>query len=134
MVEREFVNPPEWKKPVGYSNAMATRGGRTLYLGGQVAFDAEANVVGAGDLVAQFAQTIENIATVVRAAGGTLEDIVKLTIFVQDRDDYRAKGREIGAIYREHFGKHFPAMTLVEVARFYESEVLIEIEGIAVLD
>lgn len=134
MVEREFINPPEWKKPVGYSNAMATRGGRTVYLGGQVAFDGEANVVGAGDLVAQFAQTIENISTILRCAGGTLEDIVKLTIFVQDRDDYRAKGREIGAIYREHFGKHFPAMTLVEVARFYETEVLIEIEGIAVLD
>ena len=134
MAELEIINPGDWKPPVGYSNAIAARGGRTLYLGGQVAFDEEANVVGAGDLVTQFRKTVENIATVVAAAGGTLQDIVKLTIFVQDRDDYKAKGREIGAIYREHFGKHFPAMTLVEVAHFYETEVLIEIEGIAVLD
>lgn len=133
MAEIEIINPEEWKPPVGYSNAIAARGERTLYLGGQVAFDEKAVVVGVGDLVAQFRKTIENLETVVRAAGGTLENIVKLTIFVQDRDDYKAHGRELGAAYRERFGKHFPAMTLVEVARFYETDVLIEIEGIAVL-
>ncbi|MCB1282709.1 MAG: RidA family protein, partial [Salinibacterium sp.] len=54
-----------------------------------------------------------------------------MTIFVQDRDDYRARAREIGRVYREHFGDHYPAMSLVEIARFYEDDVLIEIEAVA---
>jgi enamine deaminase RidA (YjgF/YER057c/UK114 family) len=133
-MSHSVVNPSEWKKPAGYSNAILARGQDVLFLGGQVAFDADARVVGRGDLVAQFRQTLENIATVCRTAGARLDHIVKLTIFVQNRDEYRARGKELGAIYREHFGKHYPAMTLVEVARFFEPDVLIEIEGIAVLD
>ena len=129
----EIINPEQWPAPVGYSNAILVPPGKqTLYLGGQVAFDETGAVVGAGDLVAQFRQTLANLKTVCECAGASLSDLVKLTIFVQDRDDYRAKGRELGRIYREFFGKHYPAMTLVEVARFYESEVLLEIEGTAV--
>lgn len=132
MSHFEFVNPPGWAPPVGYSNGVVAEG-KFLFLGGQVAFDAEAKVVGEGDLVAQFEQTLANIETVCREAGTSLDRMLKMTIFVQDRDDYRAKGKELGAIYRRFFGRHFPAMTLVEVARFYETEVLIEIEGVALL-
>ncbi len=128
-----YINPPKWKKPIGYSNAIKTTGGSTVYLAGQVAFDKDFNVVGKGDLVAQFEQVMKNLATVMETAGGSLQDIVKLTIFVADKDDYIAKQKEIGSSYRWHFGKHYPAMTLVEISRFYEEDVLLEIEGIAVL-
>ena len=134
MADLEVINPGHWKKPVGYSNAILASGGRLLFLGGQVAFDEEARIVGGGDLVAQFERTVENLACVLEEAGGKLENLVKLTIFVQDRDDYQRRAKEIGRIYRKWFGKHYPAMTLVEIARFYEPGALIEIEGIAVLD
>lgn len=131
----EIINPKSWKKPVGYSNAILVhRPGKTLYLGGQVAFDEKFNVVGQGDVVKQFEQVMKNIGTVLEAAGGTTKDIVKMTIFVKDKDDYIAHAKEIGVSYRWHFGDHYPAMTLVEISRFYEPEVLIEIESIAVLD
>lgn len=134
MSEFEIINPKAWKAPQGYSNAVKVTGGRTLYLGGQVAFNEKLEVVGEGDLVKQFEQVMKNLETVMKSAGGFLNQIVKLTIFVQDRDDYIANAKEIGRIYRYYFGKHYPAMTLVEVARFFEKEVLLEIEGIAILD
>ncbi len=130
----QIVNPKSWKKPIGYSNAILVKEpGRTLYLGGQVAFDEKLKVVGKGDIVGQFEQVMKNIAAVLEEVGGTTRDIVKMTIFVQDRDDYIAHAKEIGVSYRWHFGDHYPAMTLVEIARFYEEDVLLEIESIAVL-
>lgn len=134
MAKRTIINPPHWKKPIGYSNAVLAEGGKTLYLGGQVAFNENAEVVGVGDLVAQFRQTLSNLKTVCETAGGRLDQVVKLTIFVADKDDYIKKGKDLGAIYREYFGRHYPAMTLVEISRFYEPGVLLEIEGIAVID
>ncbi|MFT7618133.1 MAG: enamine deaminase RidA (YjgF/YER057c/UK114 family) [Planctomycetota bacterium] len=128
----KIINPKKWQKPVGYSNAIKTDGGNTVYLGGQVAFDSDLKVIGKGDLVAQFEQVMKNLATVMEEAGGSLRDIVKLTIFVKDRDDYIKHGKAIGSSYRWHFGDHYPAMTLVEISRFYEEGVLLEIEGIAV--
>jgi enamine deaminase RidA (YjgF/YER057c/UK114 family) len=129
----EPINPPGWKSPIGYSNAMLATGGRILFLAGQVAFDAEQNVVGEGDLTAQFEQVMKNLQTVVETAGGALTDIARMTIFVQDKDDYIARGRKIGGIYRAFFGDHYPAMTLVEIARFYEPGILLEIEATAVI-
>ncbi|MCI0547358.1 MAG: RidA family protein [Candidatus Rokubacteria bacterium] len=130
------VNPPTLARPAGYSHAYETEGGRTLYLSGQVAFDASGKVVGAGDLVAQFRQVCENLRGILTARGGRMTDIVKLTIFVLSRADYRARSREIGGVYREFFGKHYPAMTLVEVAGLYDDDqgCAIEIEGVAVID
>ncbi len=128
------INPPGWKSPIGYSNAMLSTGGRILFLAGQVAFDADQQVVGEADLTAQFEQVMKNLQTVVETANGTLTNIARMTIFVQDKDDYIARGREIGDVYRSFFGNHYPAMTLVEIARFYEPGILIEIEATAVLD
>lgn len=130
----EPLNPPGWKSPIGYSNAMLATGGRILFLAGQVAFDAEQQVVGEGDLTAQFEQVMKNLQTVVEVAGGKLTNIARMTIFVQDKDDYIARGRELGGVYRSYFGDHYPAMTLVEIARFYEPGILLEIEATAVLD
>jgi len=128
------VNPPTVAKPTGYSHAFEVSGGRLLFLAGQVARDRDGNVIGKGDLVAQFRQVCENLKALVEARGGTLQDIVKLNIYVLDKDDYKAKGKAIGAVYREYFGKHFPAMTLAEVKSLYDADIMLEIEGIAALD
>jgi enamine deaminase RidA (YjgF/YER057c/UK114 family) len=128
------INPPSLPKPVGYSHGWEAQGGKTVYLAGQVAFDKDGRVVGPGDLVAQFRQVCENLKAVLSARGGRLEDILKLTIYVLSKSEYKARGREIGAVYREYFGRHYPAMTLVEVKGLYDDGCLIEIEGVAVVD
>lgn len=130
------VNPPSLSKPVGFSHGFEVRGGRTLYLAGQVAFDKDGKVVGKGDIAAQFRQVCENLKTMVESQGGNLQDVVKLTIYVLDKANYRANGKAIGQVYRDYFGRHYPAMTLVEVKGLYDETdgVMLEIEGIAALD
>ena len=128
------INPPSLVKPAGYAHGWEAQGGKTIYIAGQVATDREGRVVGPGDLVAQFRQVCENLAAVVAERGGQLTDVVKLTIYVLSKSDYQAKAREIGGVYREYFGRHYPAMTLVEVKGLYDDGCLIEIEGIAVID
>ena len=128
------VNPPTLVKPVGYSHGFETQGGKTLYMAGQVATDKTGTVVGKGDLVAQFRQVCENLKALLLARGGQMNDIVKLTIYVLSKADYKAKAKDIGHVYQEYFGRHFPAMTLVEVKGLYDDDCAIEIEGVAVLD
>ena len=128
------VNPPTLAKPVGYSHGFEVQGGKTLYMAGQVATDKAGTVVGKGDLVAQFRQVCENLKDLLLARGGQMNDIVKLTVYVLSKADYKAKARDIGLVYREYFGRHFPAMTLVEVKGLYDDDCAIEIEGVAVLD
>jgi len=130
------VNPPALPKPNGFSHAFEVQGGKTLYLAGQVAVDQGGAVVGAGDLVAQFRQVCANLKALVTARDGQTSDIVKLTIYVLSKDDFKSKTREIGAVYREYFGKHFPAMTLVEVKGLFDDDrgCVIEIDGVAVVD
>ena len=130
----EPVNPPALPRPVGYSHAYEAQGGRTLYLAGQVAFDPAGHVVGVGDIVAQFRQVCANLQALLAARGGQLTDVVKLNIYVTAKADYKARTREVGAVYREYFGKHFPAMTLVEVKSLYDDACMIEIEGVAILE
>ena len=131
----ELHNPPSLMKPVGYSHAAETRGGRVLFLAGQVAKDRDGQVVGKGDLIAQFRQVCENLKTLVTAAGGQLTDVVKLTIYVLDASEFKRQGKPIGVVYRDYFGKHFPAMTLVGVRDLYDAAegCLIEIDGFACL-
>lgn len=128
------VNPPSLPKPAGFAHGWEVQGGTTVYIAGQVALDREGQVVGKGDLVGQFRQVCENLRTIVMARAGQMNDIVKLTIFVLSKTEYKARGREVGVVYREYFGRHYPAMTLVEVRGLYDDDCLIEIEGIAVVD
>ena len=128
------INPPTLPKPAGYAHGWEAQGGKTVFIAGQVAMDLDGHVVGAGDLVAQFRQVCENLKAIVAARGGQLNDVLKLTIYVLSKSDYKAKTREIGAVYREYFGRHYPAMTLVEVKGLYDDDCLIEIEGVAVVD
>jgi enamine deaminase RidA (YjgF/YER057c/UK114 family) len=129
------INPPTLMKAVGFSHAYEVQGGRLLFVAGQVAKDAGDNVVGKGDVVAQFRQVCENWKALLAAANASFTDVVKLTIYVLDVNDYKRRTREIGAVYREYFGKHFPAMTLVGARDLYDAAngCVIEIEGFAVL-
>lgn len=129
------VNPPSLMKPVGFSHGYEVKGGRLLFVAGQVAKDASGTVVGAGDVVAQFRKTVENLREVVTAAGGHMTDIAKLTIYVLDVPGYKARLKDLGPVYRELFGKHFPAMTLVGARDLFDAAdgCLIEIEAVAVL-
>ena len=129
------VLPRTLPKPQGYSYGFEVKRGRLVFIAGQVARDGNNAVVGKGDIVAQFRQVCSNIHTVMNAAGGEMTDIVKLTIYVLDVPGYKQRQREIGAVYREYFGKHFPAMTLVGARDLFDADdgCILEIEGIAAL-
>jgi enamine deaminase RidA (YjgF/YER057c/UK114 family) len=126
------INPKSLVVPSGYSHGIESAGGRTIYLAGQVAFDQQGQIVGAGDIVKQFDRALANLQETVRAARAEMTDIVRLLIFVSDKNAYRDNLKEIGKVYRQYFGKHFPAMSLVEVSALFEDDAMIEIEGIAV--
>jgi enamine deaminase RidA (YjgF/YER057c/UK114 family) len=130
---KSAVNPPQLAKPSGFSHGLEARG-RLLFLAGQTAQDAEGRIVAPGDVVAQFRQALLNVATVVEARGGSLRDVVKLTFYVVDRRDYRAKSKAIGQVYRELMGGHYPPTTLVEVKALWDDDALVEIDGFAVLE
>ena len=127
----KHVNPEGWPQPRGYANAMLADNG-VLFIAGQIGWDAQGRL--APDFVSQFRQALANIRTIVESAGGRVEQIARLTWYVTDVEQYRAKARDIGAAYRELLGKHFPAMTVVEVSSLVEKDALVEIEATAVLD
>jgi enamine deaminase RidA (YjgF/YER057c/UK114 family) len=128
-----FINPESLGAPHGYSNGVLTEaGGRLLFIAGQVAWDQQQQIVSA-DLVAQFDRALANVITVVAEAGGKPEQIARLIIYVTDKNEYRARMKEIGERYRARMGKHFPAMVLVEVAGLLEDRAQVEIEAMAVL-
>ena len=126
------IEPEGWVKPRGYSNGMRARG-ELLAVAGQIAWDAQARLVGEGDFVAQFEQALANVVAIVRAAGGTPEDLVSLTIYVTDRAEYVARLADVGAAYRRVVGKHYPTMALLVVAGLLELGAKVEIQGLAVL-
>lgn len=127
-----LINPESLGAPQGYSNGVMTEGGRMLFIAGQIAWDHQQQIVSA-DLVEQFDRALANVITVVTEAGGQPEQIARLVIYVTDKQDYRARMKEIGAVYRARMGKHFPAMVLVEVKSLLEDLAKIEIEAVAVL-
>ncbi len=129
---RQIVTPPHFPKPRGYANGIVVPTGRTLYISGQIAWDADARIV-SGDFAVQFLQALDNVIAVVRAAGGGTEHIVKLLAFVTDLDAYRAATVAIGEGWRARMGKSYPAMSLVKVGGLLEPGALVEIEGVAAL-
>lgn len=123
------VNPPDLGPAIGFSHA--TTGGGFVFLGGQIGSDVSGRIVEPGDLVAQFSRAIRNVETALRAAGSEPSQAVKLTYYVTDVAAYRAARREIGAAYREVFGRHFPATSLFGVAELFDPAALVEIECVA---
>lgn len=124
------ILPEGWPLPRGYANGMVAQG-RVLVTGGLIGWDAQG--VFAQGFVGQLRQTLINIKAVVEAGGGKVEDIVRLTWYVTDIPAYRASLKEMGPVYREIFGRHFPAMAVVGVAALVEPEAMIEIEATAVI-
>ncbi|TMC13506.1 MAG: RidA family protein [Chloroflexi bacterium] len=129
MPDIELFNPPDLAPPVGFAHAAAA--GDLVVLGGQTGSDASGRVVAPGDVVAQFAQAIRNVATALAAAGSAPGRALKLTYFVTDAAAYRANLEPIGAAYREVFGRHYPATSLFEVSGLFDPDALVEIECIA---
>jgi enamine deaminase RidA (YjgF/YER057c/UK114 family) len=130
---KTIINPPSLAHPSGFSHGILVTGGRMLFLAGQTGTNAEGHLA-ASDLVGQYEQTLRNLQAVVEAAGGTMQDIVKITIFVKDRDDYLAKLKPLGKVHQAFFGKYYPATALFEISRFYQDGILVEIEGIAMIE
>jgi enamine deaminase RidA (YjgF/YER057c/UK114 family) len=125
------INPPELGTPPGYSQVVDVSAGRIIFISGQTAADRDGNVIGRNDFAAQAAQVFRNLGIALAAAGCTPANLVKLTVFLTDMDNL--------ARYREARNRFFasvtppaaPAVTLVEVAKLYGSEFMIEIEAIA---
>jgi enamine deaminase RidA (YjgF/YER057c/UK114 family) len=127
-----FVDVPGWPRPKGYANGIVATGGETLYVAGQVGWN-EQQLFAARDFVGQFAQALDNVLAVVRAAGGRPEEVVRMTVYVTDLGAYRAAAPTLGPAWRERFGRHYPVMALVGVAGLVEPSALLEIEATAVL-
>lgn len=121
----KLVNPAAWPRPSGYSNGVVANG--LLFVSGQVGWDEQGAFP--ADFVEQVRQALRNICAVIDAAGAKPEQIVRLTWYVTDRQAYKARAKEIGAIYREVMGRHFPAMAVVEVSGLVEDEAMVEIEA-----
>lgn len=124
------LQPEGWPTPRGYANGLMGRG-RILLVGGQVGWDEQGHF--AEGFVAQTRQALRNILAVVQEAGGGPEHIGRLTWFVVDMEEYRASLKELGPAYREVMGRHFPAMSLVQVTALVEPAARLEIEATAIL-
>ena len=127
-----LVNPPELGSPVGYSNGVVVESGRLLFVAGQVAWDKEHRLVSA-DFLGQFERALDNFLAVVQRSGGRPENVAQMRIYVTDKAEYSAKLKEIGVVWRARMGRHFPAMSAVEVKSLMESGAVVEIEATAVV-
>ena len=127
----QFLQPPGWLPPKGYSNGIAARGTQ-IFVGGQIGWNAQQQFE-TDDFIEQTRQTLHNVVAVLKEAGAGPEHMVRMTWYVIDRVEYNARLKELGGVYREVIGKHFPAMTCVEVAAQMEARAKVEIEVTAVL-
>jgi enamine deaminase RidA (YjgF/YER057c/UK114 family) len=130
MIER--INPPELGRPSGFSHAVVTDADRLVFLAGQTALDADGRIAGDG-IVEQFEKALGNLLTALAAAGGGPSDLVGMTVYIVDMDDYRAHAREIGAVWRRLAGADYPAMAGIGVNRLWDAEALVEVQGVAAL-
>lgn len=127
----EFLQPPGWARPKGYSNGVVCKG-RMVFVAGQVGWD-EQEKFRTDDLVGQVRQSLTNIVGILAQAGARPADIVRMNWYLADQKEYNARLAEIGEVYRTIIGKHFPAMTALQVAGFVEDGAKIEIEATAML-
>ena len=125
----KVIHPEGWLPAKGYSNGMLAKDG-TLHIGGQIGWDADKKFT-SDTFIDQMRQALANIRAIVEAAGGQVEDVTRLTWFVTDKEEYLAAQAEVGKAYRDVFGKHFPAMSMVVVAALVEDKAKVEIEATA---
>ena len=127
----EVLHPENWKTPSGYANGIEASG-RTIFVGGQVGWNGD-QVFESDDFVAQFEQVLRNILAILQEAGAGPEHLVRLTWYITDKQEYLSRLREVGAVYREVFGRNFPAMAVVQVTALMEDRAKVEIEATAVI-
>lgn len=132
MTERIIVNAPELARPSGYAHAVVAGGGRTVYLAGQTAQRHDGSI-GGDDLVAQYDIAASNLVAVLRAAGGSPQDLVSLQVFVIDVAEYRAARPRLREVWRRHFGDRYPAMALLGVRELFDPAARVELMGVAVI-
>ncbi|WP_016908316.1 RidA family protein [Streptomyces xiaopingdaonensis] len=126
------TNPAELSPPKGFSHAVTTTGTRTVHLAGQTALDPEGRIVG-GTLPEQFEQSLSNLLTALRAAGGEAGHLARVTVYTVDVPRYRSHARELGRTWHRLAGREYPAMAVLGVAALWDPEALVEIDGVAVL-
>jgi enamine deaminase RidA (YjgF/YER057c/UK114 family) len=126
------INPPSLAEPKGFSHAVVGHG-TTVFLAGQTALNAEGRIIGE-TIVDQFEQALANLLTALRAAGGEPAHLASLTVYITDMDDYRAHAREVGHVWQRLVGRDYPAMAGIGVARLWDNEALVEVQGFAVID
>ena len=125
------LHPPGWAPAKGYANGIAARGTQ-IFVGGQIGWNAQQQFE-TDDFIAQTAQTLKNIVAVLAEAGAGPEHMVRMTWYILDREEYNARLKELGAVYRDIIGKNYPAMSCVQVAGLMEARAKVEIEVTAVL-
>jgi enamine deaminase RidA (YjgF/YER057c/UK114 family) len=125
------LNPSSLARPSGFSHAVVARG-TTVHLAGQTGMAPDGSIVDGG-IVAQFEQALGNLLTALAEAGGSPADLASLTVYIVDLDDYRAHAREIGQVWQRLVGTDYPAMAGIGVARLWDAEALVEVQGVAVL-
>jgi len=130
-MEFEAINPEALAKPKGYNNGMKGHGD-LLFVAGQVGWNREGHMV-SDDFVAQFEQALENVLTVVWHAGGKPSSIGRMTVYVTDKEEYKQSTRQLGKLWRDRLGTHYPAMSLVEVKSLLEDGAKVEIEATALI-
>jgi enamine deaminase RidA (YjgF/YER057c/UK114 family) len=127
----EFLQPPGWVVPKGYANGVSVSG-RQIYLAGQIGWNESLQIVSSRFAV-QTRQALQNIVTLLAQAGGRPEHLVRLTWWVTTLDEYRAEQKDIGAAYRDVIGRHYPPMSVVQIAGLLEPGAKVEIEATAVI-
>ena len=128
----ERINPAGLARPSGFSHAVSAMAARMVFLAGQTGVDRDGNVA-EGGIVPQFERALGNLLTALAATAGQPSDLVSLTIYLTDMENYQAHGKEIGAVWRRLAGTDYPAMAAVGVTRLWRPELLVEIQGIAVV-
>ena len=131
-MDMERINPGELARPSGFAHAVSAPAGQLVFLAGQLGMDRDGRVV-PGGVVAQFEQALSNLLVALAAAGGHPSDLASLTIYLTDVEEYQARAKEIGAVWRRLAGPDYPAMAGVGVTKLWVPDALVEIQGIAVV-
>ena len=131
MTRHELFNPEGMPPATGFSYGAKPATGRTLYIAGITGHDSDLGI--SGGWVEQFSAACHGVAAVITEAGGEPSDLGHLTIYTTDVDGYRSGTKEVGAAYREVFGKHFPPMALIGVSELVDPKASVELVGLAVV-
>jgi|TARA_B110001454_G_C12639645_1_gene400630 enamine deaminase RidA (YjgF/YER057c/UK114 family) len=130
-MENKIIHPDGWKATKGYANGILSNNGQ-LFIGGQIGWTA-AQIFETHTFIGQMEQTLNNIVTIVKAAGGEIKNIARLTWYIKDKNEYLNNQKLIGEVYQKIIGKHYPAMSMVVVKDLIEDEALLEIEATAII-